>query len=227
MLNKKALLLALLVSTSANAQVYGTISFGKSKFNNPVGVWHDFKPITYYGFSWVAMEQSNTWSIGLGKKYRWGSLEAAFHDFGETKSYAGYPYDEGSPSLPSECDYPCTAPQWVYHYGTAQGISLSALPEYSFWKNAGLFARFGATLYRATFEYHIADIAQSPNRRASVPVKWEPTYAISPMYGIGIRLGHVSLEVSRHQKIEAKHPEHQTGSFQQIDTVTISYRVPL
>ena len=221
-----ALAFALGCSRATGAETYALVQVGKAHFANPARVWHNFDPVTRHGYGWEANERSSAWAIGLGRKLFWGALEVAYHDFGETNSYAAYPYDEGSPSLPPGCVYPCTNPQWVYHHGTAQGLAFSVLPEIKPLRaDFALFARAGLTLYRATFDYCIADMERFPEARQPNCRKWHPTYAVTPHYGLGVRVGWLTLEVTRYHDLRARDPEHQFGNFQRIDTFAVGARV--
>jgi hypothetical protein len=211
---------------SVHAQNYVTFGLGNSKFVGN-GYWYNFAPIHRdYGFQWTATERSNTWRLGVGRAFSWGSLELALQDFGETNSFAGYPYDPGSPSLPNDCQYPCTPTQWVHHRGAAQGLSLSASPELKLGK-AALFGRAGAALYRATFEYEIANEKGQPMASQFDATNRWSYIGLTHLYGFGARLGGVSLEYTRYPLIEAQHREYFTGSWKGIDTITLTYRAGL
>ena len=220
-------LTGMMVCSRAHAETYGTVALGKSRFSNPEKVWQNFAPTSAYGYGTVAMEVSNSWAIGVGRRFDFGSVDVRYQDFGETKSYAAYPYDPGSQNLPSNCNYPCTPPQWVYHYGTAQGITVAGNLEEKLGKKTALYARAGLTFYRATFEYHIADPYANPDERVAIEQKWPTTYGISPAYGFGLRHGWLFVEFMRHADVSAKHPEHKHGNFQRIDSVLLGLQAAL
>jgi hypothetical protein len=217
-----------LLSIACHAEDYAVITLGRSHFGNPEKVWHNFGPTTAYGYGSVENEHSNTWALGFGRRFSWGRIEASYQDFGETKSYAIYPPDPGSPALPTGCaTYPCgVKPQVVYHIGTAQGINLTAALDYRI-GDAAVFVKGGLIGYRATFKYYIADPQNDPNGKVPQAEKWDPTYAIHATYGFGISYRALSLEMTRYPYVMARNSEHGYGNFQRIDTVTLNLRIPI
>lgn len=217
----------LLTCYQASANSYLIVNYGESRLRGN-GDWHNWSPATSIGYSSTDNETSNTYSIGVGKRYGWGSVELSYQDFGDSSSYAGYPYDPGF----GGCDpaaWPCNLnTQWVYHYGEARGINLSVLPE---WKigRVGLFSRLCASYYEASFTYKIANERGVPNARQFDYEGGWTSSGISPCFGLGIRVGDYTLETTRYHSIEAIRDSEGSdsemrGHFKTIDTITIGIR---
>lgn len=220
------LLAALWYTSPAYPQSYTVLEVGQSRFRGN-GLWANFAPISQqHDYEWMAKERAGAWTLGFGARTDFGAIEVAYHDLGNTTSFAGYPHiDPGAPNLPPGCGYPCGMPtQWVYHYGEAQALSLSALPETKLGPLT-LFARAGAALYRAKFEYHIANEDGDPsNKFFSGSTKWS-YYGFTPLYGLGARIGAFSIEAKRFHNLEAKHHEHGSGSWRGVDVISIGAKV--
>lgn len=226
---KKLIAVMCLVSApaAANDDYYLTLGAGKSHLENPGKVWHNFEPTVSAGYASTDNDHSNTWSIGFGKKYGWGSVEIAYHDFGSSGSDAGYPYDPGyvGPGAPAGCVWPCDLnTQWVYHYGSATGISLTALPEYKFGKDSAVYLRAGGVFYKAKFEYFISNEQGIHNSRTfDYHGGWE-NKGLSGVLGLGLRLGDISIEATHYPTVESKADDGTPGHFQRVSTLTVNFR---
>lgn len=219
--------MSFLVSAPSTADDYYLVTdIGRAELANPDRIWHDFDITVDAGYESTKHERSPTWAVGIGKRYQWGAIEGVYQDFGDTKSYAGYPYDPGAPgSSPGGCAWPCTPTQWVYHYGYARGVTAKAIPEYGLTDDVALVFIAGVTAYYAKFEYTIANENGNPYAKGFGAQKDFSSVGLSAMWGGGLRIGDFLLKFESHESIRAKNStENGKGSFQKAKSATVSVR---
>lgn len=228
------LVLFLLLNAEAKASdTYMVLGLGNSHFSytrsgidtTGNGTWRQ------EGFGFQQEADNNGYTIGIGGKLtRSFGWEIAYQDFGRHNTFAAYVDDDQyDPNSPTLCTTdPCPNSIYGYGVGRAQGLLFSVLPEMKIGKRSALFARGGATYYRATWEALTTN--QNGNRKAAE--RWGPinSRGWSHHYGLGIRIGQFTLERAWHPRIRANEGDGVMGccsAYEGVTTTFLSYRVEL
>lgn len=146
----KILALILALPISALAGPYLVVGGGSAQHaENGNGVWFQ------NGFEHKISSGSSAYQIGAGWRVnKWLSVEALYHDFGNTSISADFVFPDANYREESlnHCEGPCNPVAHGEGRGRTTGFSLSLLPTYEISRNWSVFGRLGALFYRKTWE---------------------------------------------------------------------------
>ena len=210
-----AFILLSIMASCAQADI--VLGVGKSVVAlEPLGTWRQDT------FEFDANTRSDSWMIGVES----GNWRLAYHAWGRATLAAGYlsggdnRYIESSAN---HCDGKCPATNWAFSYQEAKGFEVSRKFSTAIW-GINPYVRAGAVYYRVVQQTNVPDQGEADNPdsyRRSFAVYNMARNGFSGMYGAGISLGHVSLEINAYPSVRAK-----DAAFRSITETMLTVAVP-
>jgi hypothetical protein len=180
------------------------------------GVAHAYQPKNsdglYYWQDFDHEEHSRnpTFRIGLGTRLTgWLRGEVSYEALGDFNMFAGFGGSDEMHYSP-KC---CQPTQWGYYRETKRGIAATLLPGLKMTGDSEVFLRFGVIYFQDRVTWRTTSTGPNGNGCAclyntSVTDRpRETTYALSPVIGLGMRVGNLSLEYTDFPQVRLKGKE--------------------
>lgn len=216
-----AIATTLAVEACANDDVYLSVGFGKSNFQQVKsdGWWYQ----NYYSHEFDG--DSNALSIHLGVKLsKRFALEFGYDDLGKSDGFSGATQPDHTYSIATaSCNGHCNPTEWYWLHQEMKAFTVSGIGFFPVTENLSLTGRLG--IYSAETKFTAmaqrqSEIPEPYGRHASRIVLHDNTNGY--YYGLGISYKNFGIEYISYPNIGGK--EHPAKD---VDSVMLSYRFAL